>query len=210
MGDDRLDWIFEGDSPESLESRYDTWAVTYDADHDQWGWRGPDMVAEVTVRHIGAHDDTATIIDAGCGTGKVGIALRSAGWTGRLTGLDLSQGMLDVAAMSGVYDELVKCSLYEIPLPDDHSAAAVSSGVFTHGHVGGEAFVELCRVTRPGGVVTVTQRVDMIERFEPHVRALSDEGRWLEIERSTPQLFHPERDDTEQIVITWQTLPRTR
>ena len=46
MADDRLDWIFEDEADVSLESRYDTWATTYDANHDKWGWRGPDLVVE--------------------------------------------------------------------------------------------------------------------------------------------------------------------
>ena len=87
--------------------------------------------------------------------------------------------------------------------------AIVSSGVFTHGHVGGEAFAELCRLTAPGGVIAVTQRLDLVDAFAPHVEALSRASRWDELERSTPELLHPERDDNEQIVITWRVLPRS-
>ena len=160
MADDRLDWIFEDEAAQSLESRYDTWAATYDANHDQWGWRGPDLVVEAAFRFATNLDGDSVVIDAGCGTGQAGVALRKAGWSGRLIGLDFSQGMLDVAASSGAYDELVKCSLLDISLPTDSVDVVVSSGVFTHGHVGGEALSELCRVTKAGGVITVTQRVD--------------------------------------------------
>lgn len=203
MSDDRLDWIFEADA-DSLESRYDAWAATYDADHDRRGWRGPDMVAEASLRLANAPDNTDTILDAGCGTGKAGIALRNAGWSGRLVGVDLSQGMLEIAATSDVYDDLLRCSLVEIPIHDAQVSAIVSSGVFTHGHVGGDAFSELCRITTPGGTVTVTQRIDLVEFFEPHVVALARHGAWEEAERSEPELFHPERDDTEQIVVSWR------
>ena len=75
MGADRIDWIFDGDEAESLEERYDAWAGTYDTDHDRWGWRGPDLVAAATLRHIDAEDTTSTIVDAGCGTGMAGMAL---------------------------------------------------------------------------------------------------------------------------------------
>lgn len=123
-----------------------------------------------------------------------GRALRDAGWTGRLIGLDLSRGMLDAAADTGFYDELIRCSLYDVTLAAGCAVATVSSGVFTRGHVGGEALAELCRITRRNGIVAVTQRIDMADQA----------GNWLEIERSTPERLHPDRDDTEQIVITWR------
>lgn len=207
MGDDRLDWIFDDSSSSSLEDRYDAWASTYDADHDQWGWRGPDMVAAATLRQLD-NDATATIVDAGCGTGKVGIALRNAGWIGKIVGLDLSQGMLDQASTFGVYDDLLKCSLLDVPLADGSASAIVSSGVFTHGHVGGEALAELCRITAPGGVVVVTQRLDLDDNFSHHVDGLHQAGVWEEVERSEPERLHPERDDSEQIVVTWRVRAR--
>lgn len=206
MGDDRLEWIFDGAAASSLEDRYDAWASTYDADHDQWGWRGPDLAATATMRHVGAHDATATIIDAGCGTGKAGIALRTAGWTGGLVGVDLSQGMLDRASTLNVYDDLVKASLDDVPFVDGHAAATVSTGVFTHGHVGGHALAELCRITRPGGVVVVTRRLDLTGDFADHADRLRRAGAWEEVERSEPERLHPDRDDSEQVVVTWRVL----
>lgn len=203
MGDeDRLDWIFRADEG-SLESRYDRWAATYDDDHAEWGWRGPELVAEAVLR-LGAVGPGLAICDAGCGTGKVGTALRRAGWTGEVVGLDFSQGMLDVAAATDAYDELLKCSLLDIPLPDDVVGAVVSSGVFTHGHVGGEAFRELARVTAAGGVVSVTLRLDIEDQLRPHAEALVDGGVWRLLERATPRPLHPDRDETMQTVTTWQ------
>jgi len=206
MADDRLDWILEDEAIESLESRYDTWAATYDSNHDQWGWRGPDLVVEAAFRFATNLDGDSVAIDAGCGTGQAGVALRKAGWSGRLIGLDFSQGMLDVAASSGAYDELVKCSLLDISLPTDSADVVVSSGVFTHGHVGGEALSELCRVTKAGGVVTVTQRVDFGAFMAPHAEELSDARAWEHLERSEPAFFHPDRDEIEQVVESWRVL----
>jgi ubiquinone/menaquinone biosynthesis C-methylase UbiE len=206
MADDRLYWILEDEATESLESRYDTWAATYDANNDQWGWRGPDLVVEAAFRFATNLDGDSVAIDAGCGTGQAGVALRKAGWSGRLIGLDFSQGMLDVAASSGAYDELVKCSLLDISLPTDSADVVVSSGVFTHGHVGGEALSELCRVTKAGGVVTVTQRVDFGAFMAPHAEELRDARAWEHLERSEPAFFHPDRDEIEQVVESWRVL----
>ena len=195
---DKLDWIFE--DPDALESRYDQWAKTYDADHDEWGWRGPEKVSAAALRFQSA----GTIFDAGCGTGKVGIALRQAGWAGSIIGIDFSQGMLDVAARSWAYDRLIKGSLYEIDLANDSVTAVVSSGVFTHGHVSGEAFAELCRVTAPGGTVSMTQRLDLTEELASFELGLIQAGKWNVVERTDPELFHPKRDEVEQVIVTWR------
>ena len=159
------------------------------------------------VRHIGDRAASAPIVDAGCGTGKVGIALRDAGWGGGLIGLDLSGGMLGQAAKSGAYDALIRGSLYDLPFSDDQAAATVSSGVFTLGHVGGEALAELGRRHPARRYRATTQRVDLAEGFAPYSDALCAAGRWAEIERTTPERLHPARDDSEQIVITWRVRP---
>jgi SAM-dependent methyltransferase len=51
------------------------------------------------------------IVDLGCGTGLVGGLLREHGFAGRLTGVDLSRDMLEVASKGGRYDELVEDDL---------------------------------------------------------------------------------------------------
>ncbi len=205
MNADRLDWIFESDPDETLEQRYDVWASTYDADNDAWGWRGPDLVGDAADRHLGASAASSpTIIDAASRTGMPRIAYPTAGWTGGLVGLDLSRGMLDRADESQAYDQLVRCSLYDVPLAAGAADAVVSSGVFTHGHVGGEAFAELCRFTKRDGIVSVTQRLDLADDMSSFVDALAEGGFWTELERTEPEQLHPDRNDTAQRIITWQ------
>ena len=203
---DGIDRIFDTDQA-SLAATYDEWATSYDRDHDGWGWRGPEVVSEATLRLSAGSPPDAQIYDAGCGTGTAGIALRSAGWLGGISGLDFSKGMLDVAAESGAYQELIKCSLLDIPLQANAAHAVVSSGVFTHGHVGGEAFAELARITRPGGTVSVTQRVDIEAELAGHAQHLVERSVWTLLERTDPASFHPERNDhVLQTVTTWRVV----
>jgi len=49
------------------------------------------------------------VLDAGCGTGLLGTSLST--FSRSLTGVDLSQGMLDKAAETGHYDRLVRAEL---------------------------------------------------------------------------------------------------
>ncbi|MEM7093097.1 MAG: class I SAM-dependent methyltransferase [Actinomycetota bacterium] len=202
---DRLDWIFDQDaSGADLAAKYDRWAETYDDDHDSWGWRGPEAIATALVGALESHGLAGPVLDAGCGTGRAGAALRSAGFGGPLSGLDLSTGMLDVAAQLGLYKELVQGTLDTMPFDDGAFDAVVSAGVLTHGHVAPSAMRELARVTRAGGYVAITQRLDLADRYAPTATALSDEGVWREHHRSAPARFHPDRDASEQFVIVWQ------
>lgn len=147
MNDDKLEWIFASGGNQQLADRYDRWATQYDADHDGWEWIGPAKAVE-QLRALGT---MSTVLDAGCGTGRVGVELAGIGWDGTLVGVDLSAEMLAVAAETAYFERLVQASLTELPLEDGSVDAVIATGVFTHGHVGSEAFPEVLRVVRPGG-----------------------------------------------------------
>jgi len=142
---------------EEAESLYDEWAGTYDADTvESFGYVAPGHAAE---RLAGLVGPEAAVLDAGCGTGLVGAELAARGFT-TIDGIDLSQGMLDVARGKRVYRELRKADLTE-PLPFDDNAydATICVGTLTEGHVGPEVLDELVRVTRGPLVVTVLGRI---------------------------------------------------
>ena len=60
-------------------------------------------------------------IDLGCGSGVLGLALRDAGLTQPLDGIDLSPVMLDLARATGCYRQLERANLL---LPDESPALA--------------------------------------------------------------------------------------
>ena len=89
------------------------------------------------------------IVDLGCGDGAVGEALLAKGFT-NLEGLDISQGMLDIAKEKGIYQSLQKVDLLqELPLEQDTFDLAVSSAVSTYlgeyllcSHISRESFLK--------------------------------------------------------------------
>ncbi|MGI9594753.1 MAG: class I SAM-dependent DNA methyltransferase [Acidimicrobiales bacterium] len=208
-GEDRLEWILgAGRSREDLARDYDSWADRYDTDSEAWGWKGPGEVA-AAYRRLADRPSAGPILDAGCGTGAVGVALRDLGSHWPLVGADLSAGMLEQARGTGHYHSTVRCSLDRLPFPDGSISAVVSSGVFTHGHVGPEALAELCRITAVGGIISITQRLDVADRYRPVAERLEAEGAWHLIEITPPARFHPCRDETAdepvlQSVLTWR------
>ena len=101
-----------------------------------------------------------TALDAGCGTGLVGVLLKEAGMSS-LTGIDYSPGMLAEAEKKGVYDALHTIDMnLPLTLPSDSFDAVTCIGTFTSTHVKPEAVKELARVTRSGGVLVFTVRDD--------------------------------------------------
>lgn len=189
---DKVKWIYSSKDKTELEKRYDQWAGEYDRDLcDAFGWRGPALTADVFARHV---DREALILDAGCGTGLMGLALAEQGWK-RLEALDLSEGMLEEARKKNIYSAFHQGALGEpLNLPSDKYDAVVSCGVFTVGHVGPEGFDELIRATRPGGKIIFTLRPDtyLEEGFKEKFKSLEQSGLWREAEVTEPAQCLPE------------------
>ena len=77
---------------QELAEIYERWAKDYDRDLVQvFGRDAPRRSAEVLARHVRKE---ARILDAGAGTGLVGLALAQLGYN-QLTAMDLSRAMLD-------------------------------------------------------------------------------------------------------------------
>ena len=133
------------------------------------GYRHPAVVLALLARHL--PKGAAPVLDAGCGTGLVGEWLGIVGYP-EVEGLDLSEGMLAVAARKGVYRALHRLALGDpLPFAEGAYAGIVSAGVFTTGHVGAEALPEIARICAPGGVFVVTVKSTLWdEAFRDHAR----------------------------------------
>lgn len=177
-----LDRLYGARDLEELRSEYDRIATAYDTVLlDRMDYRSPGAVAAVARRLV---PNDARILDAGAGTGLLGVALSAAGFR-RIDGLDLSPGMLAVAARKGVYGDLREGRLGG-PLAYEDGAydAVVSAGVLTTGHAPASSLDELVRVTRRGGHVVFTLRSDETPPgFDDTIAELEAAGRWRLVER---------------------------
>jgi predicted TPR repeat methyltransferase len=152
---------------EKLAAFYARWASYYDDDVSSHGYGLPAMMVE-TVLTAARVDDTTSrfddrslkVLDAGCGTGLVGVALRSVGYT-ELHGIDLSPEMIERARELGIYRSLEAGVDLADPVPDHLLATAdivVVGGVFTVGHIPPEALEVVATLARPGGLLVVSTR----------------------------------------------------
>ena len=180
-------------SKEELETAYGEWADRYDKDLvDEMGYVAPIMTCRILQAHV--PDLRARILDAGCGTGLVGEYLRQQGYR-KLEGLDYSEKMLEKAREKNAYAVLSCGDLTAtLDFPDDTFDAIVSVGTFTCGHVGPDAFAELIRITRPGGIIcfTVRDRAWQEDGYRPVMAELEREGRWKMVEETSSDYIRQE------------------
>ena len=118
------------------------------------------------------------IFDVGCGTGLTCRFLADNGYQA-LDGIDLSPDMVRVAREQGIYRDLIVGDVNQII--ERHSSiydAVISSGTFTHGHVGPEPLDELFRVLRTGGILACTVHKDLwtSRGFERKLESLVSDG----------------------------------
>ena len=177
-----LDRLYGAHDLDELRTEYDRIAPAYDRTLiDGMGYRSPPAVAAVAQRFIPAD---ATILDAGAGTGLLGVALKEAGFT-RIDGMDLSPAMLAMAARKGIYGDLREGRLGDaLDYGTGAFDAVASSGVLTTGHAPATSLDELVRITRSGGHVIFTLRSDQVlPGFEEKMQALADARKWELVEK---------------------------
>jgi predicted TPR repeat methyltransferase len=89
-----------------VAATFDRFAASFEAKLASLGYRAPALVAAMLEESVPAPRKDMDTLDAGCGTGLCGALI--APYARRLTGVDLSAGMLERAREKSVYDELVE------------------------------------------------------------------------------------------------------
>src|SRR5579875_3630878 len=100
-GNPHLERAYALTDTDEARALYDEWAESYDADltDASQGYVAPTVAAQTVARVAGVDGE---ILDAGCGTGLVGVALTDLG-ARTIDGVDLSPGMLEQAKATGAY-----------------------------------------------------------------------------------------------------------
>ena len=147
----------DGD-PAKVKAFYEDWAKNYNIDTTSSDYTGPVISSNLLQQH--QPDTSIKLLDAGCGTGLVGIELVTLGYM-EVDGFDLSESMAQQAIDTGAYQQV----LGEIDMmrAAEHYAASsydaiLSIGVFTLGHVPPEALEVLLQLLKVGGVLVISTR----------------------------------------------------
>ena len=153
MPDESLTAAYSISGPEDCLRVYGKWAETYDSGFAlDMDYQLPAHVASAFL----AAGGEGPVLDVGAGTGLLAVALSNLGFTEEIDGLDLSPSMLARAGEKGIYRSLVQADITR-PLPRNGAyQGVVSSGTFTHGHVGPEALPHLFATALPEAVFALS------------------------------------------------------
>mgnify|MGYP001444054685 CR=1 FL=1 len=171
-------------TPKATQEYYDQYwgpGKKYDQDMLDWNYTTPKEGAELLAEFV--EDRSAPILDAGCGTGLVGTALKELGYT-NIIGADFSQSMLD-GCPKDTYKDLKFCDLNDdLPFDARSFSAVISIGTFTFGHVKSDALDEFVRITKPGGLIcfTINEGIYKDYGFDKKILDLKANNKWDEVE----------------------------
>jgi predicted TPR repeat methyltransferase len=140
--------------PDYVRVLFDDFAKCFDKQLAKLRYRGPELVAEA-LRGVAEAPATGwDVLDAGCGTGLSGVALKPL--ARRLIGVDLSAGMLELARERAIYDELINSDIVVyLGARLQEFDVMLAADVLTYIGDLSEFFCEAASALRPGGLVAI-------------------------------------------------------
>jgi len=145
----------QGPVPERLPNDvllivFDSNAESYEANMQRLGYSVPEILLGLHRAEGGVENRSLDVLDLGCGSGWCGPLFRP--FARKLVGVDLSPRMLAIAAMKGVYDELVQSEMLEyLSQVAGGFDVIVAANVLVYFGVLAGLVAGVTRVLRPGG-----------------------------------------------------------
>ncbi len=183
------------ESPDDNRALYAKWADTYESGFTvPRRYIYPRTAAELLCEGFSG---SGPVLDVGCGTGLVGEQLRTLG-VAPIDGVDISAEMLaqaraKTAAEGGpVYRNTTEVDLTgPVDIASDTYGGIISTGTFTHGHVGPEGIPELLRIARPGAccVIGVNASIFEPDGFKDFFERYAAEGVIVDLEVQLRQVY---------------------
>ncbi|TMV05541.1 class I SAM-dependent methyltransferase [Ruegeria sediminis] len=192
------------ESPEDHKRLYAEWAGDYD---ESFAALEDYQLHIHTARAFVAAGGQGPVLDVGAGTGLCGAVLAGLG-VGPIDATDISPEMLAEAMRKDIYRDAIEADLNQgIPTPPDSYSGVVSSGTFTHGHLGPEALPALIRVARHGAQFALSintrhyETMGFAEAFRQLENGQIENLKLYEVRIYGDLAAGPNKDDTAYIVL---------
>ena len=189
-------------SVEDNRRLYAAWSKDYDQEFAlTMDYILPQHVAQCFVEN----DGSGPVLDIGAGTGLLGQLLYD--HCRPVDALDLSQEMLDAATHKNIYRHLYAA---DVTVPIEHSGGLydgiVSSGTFTHGHVGPDAIDNLFALARAEALfcLSINKRHWVEKQFDAKFTSLKPKIKdfsLIEVPIYGANATGPNRDDIAVIAV---------
>ena len=176
--DDKLD-IYKITTAKELLKYYQDWTKEnkYNQDMIDLDYVAPKETVFLLKKYALNHE--SKILDAGCGTGLVGIELKKNGYS-NIEGVDFSQNMLDLIPQN-IYKKIEKVDLNKpLKFKTNVYDIVMCVGAFTYGHVKPQALDELIRIIKNKGLICFTINEGIYEKygFDNKIKELSNNKLW--------------------------------
>ena len=171
--------IYKLTTNEEILKYYQDWTKNnkYNQDMIDLNYVAPKETVSILKKY--ALDNKCKILDAGCGTGLVGIELKKYGYS-NIYGVDFSQDMLDLVPQ-GIYKKIEKVDLNKpLKFQDNMFDVVMCVGTFTYGHVKSQALDKLIRIIKNRGLICFTINEGIYEEygFDNKIKELSNNKSW--------------------------------
>ncbi|WP_299727831.1 class I SAM-dependent methyltransferase [uncultured Tateyamaria sp.] len=184
-----LDRAYALETPADSVQLYADWAESYDHSFAQAS--GYILHLEVA-RHFALMGGFGPVLDVGAGTGLCGQALAARG-IGPVDGTDISPQMLAEARTKGTYRHLFEGNLLEgLTIPVALYQGAVSSGTFTHGHVGPAGIDTVLDMVRPGGWIVLSVNAQHFQAAGFAAKMDESAGRITDLSQTEVAIYAPD------------------
>ena len=183
--------------PAYVRDVFDKYAGHFDRDLERLGYRTPEMLADMAVRHLKPEAKSLSVLDLGCGTGLAAVSLASLAH--RMVGLDLSPAMLAEARKRGLYADLIESDIESMAFGERFDLVVAADVLNYLGDLG-PAFEAIDRALAEGGAIlfSVEELTDG-DRFRltgdlryahagDHLRHLASARNWIEIASDRAEL----------------------
>ena len=129
---------------------FNDWSETYERSFQQWLLF--DRVHRGVLRRVPDNFVPATILDTGCGTGRLLRRMHACWPSAVLIGVDLAEGMVAQARAQTAYATIQQAPAEHLPLENDAVDLVTSTTSFHHWSDQAQGVREAVRVLRKGGL----------------------------------------------------------